>query len=580
MLSNHRFAVRSAVVAGFMATSLCAQIGTIIGSFPTPSGVVPVGLGNDASGSLLMTGIGTGRTIVALSSTGVETSRFTPTNSDTPVDVTTDGVFLYVVDQSANTGGPDVDVYTLNGTYQRSFSVQPRFPEGIAYVAASSHLFIVNSGAAQVLEYDTQGALLNTFALQGSSNSGIAHNPVANEFWVLDRGGDLLRRYDATFTELSNFPGPVAGGFTVGRGLAFNNGALFCVATGSRIVLIYDTTGQSAASRTYGNGCPVEPVVYELFAPGTMDVANRSFQFTPNGTGGWSVTNCATNCFDNNIGPNRNMGDDQLDTNIALGFAFPMAGSINPPTTAIDISSNGFIYLRTGGSLAHGCCDANVGLFLNSPERISALWMDLDPSVGGGVHFNALPGKALITWMNVREWNTGSANTAQIQLFPSGAFIITYQAAANLNHTTMTGYSPGNSGRDPGSTDLSTAVPFNTGFGGPRLSLSTSRPSLNTNLVYQASSIPSTAVLAVVLLGSAQANTPLDPLGMTGCSLLTSADLAQAPLSLPAGTFSLLIPNQPALAGALLYNQAVIVAAGTNPFGAVTSNGIELTIGF
>ncbi len=575
--------VHSAAIAAislFTSAALHAQAGSVVGSFATPTGIVPSGLGPDASGNLILTGTGAARTIAFLTATGSLTGQFTPSNSNTPTGVTTDGIFLYVSDTSP-LSGPNIDVYSMAGVYQRSFTTPASVPNGIVFTPQSGHLFINDFTANVVWEYDTAGTQIGSFPVLGTLQMGLAHDPVTNQFWGYERGGDLIHQYDASFTELSNFPGPVAHGYSTGNGIAFINGALFLVAIASRQIVVFDTTGRLAGTHNYGSGCPLEPIVYELFPAGTIDLSNQSFLYSHNLTGGLTVTQCTSNCFDTNYGTNLALGDDQLATNKQLGFSFPIPGSPFGSSTSIDVSSNGFVYLVSGLTSNHGCCDANVSAFLSLAPRISALWMDLDPGVApGAVYFNAVPGKAIITWLNVFEINTRSANTCQIQLFPNGNFIIAYQTVANLNHITLSGYSSGNNAFDPGSRDLTATIPFSTGYGGVRLSLTTNRPAIGTTLNFQIHDAPANALLGAILLGSAQTSTPLDPLGMYGCTLLTSADLASATVALPAGTFSLPIPNNPVLAGGILYSQGAIAAFGINPFGVALTNGVELDLGF
>ncbi len=561
-----------------IAAAAQAQVGSVIGTFSTPSGLIPAGLGADINGNLLMTGTGANRAVVFLDSTGVMLSSWVPSNSATPTGVTTDGTDIYVADQSPSTG-PNIDVYSRTGTYLRSFPVVT-FCEGVVYSAVNAHLYVTQINTGAVTEYDTLGNLIGNYTMgAGTAYGGISHDPISNTFWLMDRSSDLLRQCDPTFTELQNFAGPVANSFGIGRGCAIQGSALYVVSVSSRAVIMFDTTGNAAAARAYGAGCPREPVVYEIYPANTMDVSNRNFRFTPNGLGGWSVTNCTTNCWESNLGANLNLTDDVISPNHALGFAFPLLGSPNGSSAAIDISSNGFIYLRTGVSVDHQCCDGDLTKFLANPERISALWMDLDPSVGGSVNFIALPGKAVVTYNNIKEYGTSSANSCQIQLFPSGEFLLTYQTVANLSHTVLAGYSPGNFSLDPGPTDLSVAVPFSTGYGGTRLQLSSNRPLLNANLTFRVTRIPANALLGAVIMGLAQTNTPLDVIGMQGCSLLCSGDLANAGLALPGGTFTIGIPNNVGLLGGILFNQGVIAAAGVNSLGVATSNGLELRIG-
>ncbi|MDA0933513.1 MAG: sulfatase-like hydrolase/transferase [Planctomycetota bacterium] len=87
--------------------------------------------------------------------------------------------------------------------------------------------------------------------------------------------------------------------------------------------------------------------------------------------------------------------------------------------------------------------------------------------------------------------------------------------------------------------------------------------------------------MAVGLLGFSTAsfggiNLPasLDALGMTGCSLLVAADIPFPLLADPRGEalWPVPIPAAPSLHGQVFHQQAVVLDAGANPFGAVLSN--------
>lgn len=73
---------------------------------------------------------------------------------------------------------------------------------------------------------------------------------------------------------------------------------------------------------------------------------------------------------------------------------------------------------------------------------------------------------------------------------------------------------------------------------------------------------------------------PLDFLGMTGCVLYARADVT-VPLANPSGTATWLlsIPDEPALVGAVFYNQAFVQDPAANAFGLTVSNGSAGTVG-
>ncbi|MCA8943678.1 MAG: S8 family serine peptidase, partial [Planctomycetes bacterium] len=108
-------------------------------------------------------------------------------------------------------------------------------------------------------------------------------------------------------------------------------------------------------------------------------------------------------CFENEVGSNLNLGDDELAVNVALGFTFPYPGG---STTAIDICSNGFFYLQTGSSTDERWDNIRGSNFTSDPASIAPIWKDLDPSSSGGVYFNSFGDHAVITWLEVQPFNS------------------------------------------------------------------------------------------------------------------------------------------------------------------------------
>ncbi|MFO1052454.1 MAG: hypothetical protein U1F36_09585 [Planctomycetota bacterium] len=585
MFSSTHKALAGATLSLLLSAALHAQAGSVIGSFPTPSGIVPSGLGPDGSGNLIITGTGTGKTIAFMTATGSVTGQFTPANSNTPTGVATDGIFLYVSDSSP-LSGPNIDVYSMAGVYQRSFTVPATIPNGIVYTPQTGHLFINDFAGNVVWEYDTAGVQIGSFPLLGTLQMGLAHDPVHNEFWGYERGGDLIHQYDASFTELSNFPGPVSHGFSTGNGIALIGGSLFLVAIASRQVVIFDTTGNSAAVVSYGRGCPTQGVFYELWPTGTGDMAGRSIRFTAQGTTGWLATSGGT--FETNLGTNLALGDDTILRSQALGFSFPLPSSPIGSTTAIDICSNGWVGPNPVAIPDTGFYTQCSGAELVKYERIALYWNDLNPATagtGGGVFFNTLtnPTRAVITWNAVPTFGQNDSNTCQLQLYANGDMVMIWQSGCVVGtgqSAALAGYSPGHNAPDPGSIDLSATIPHLFGPYGIPLDLSASRPILGQPVNYVVSHVPAGAAMGVLLFGGSQVNVPLDLLNMPGCTLLCSGDFGNAPFSTVSGQLSLNIPSAPGLAGFTMTNQAVVVAAGVNPFGVIVSNGVALTLGF
>ena len=338
-----------------------------------------------------------------------------------------------------------------------------------------------------------------------------------------------------------------------------------------------------AGSSTYGQGCPKASTTYELFGGSTFDMSGGSLLFQNLG-GRYLVTTCATNCWDPAFVNNLGLGDDALALNQQLGFTFPFFGGGS--TTAIDVCSNCFVWMNTGSS-ASADYSPTAAELLSNPPRLCPVWMDLNPLAGGGVYFDTTPSKAMVTWDNCFAFGTTSPNSIQLQLFPSGDFIVAWQQVINnatLSADAICGFSQGNGASDPGPIDFSTAVPFTTGSGGTPVALAAqagSRPQLGGTFVMEASNLPAGTLLGMTNVGFINPNIPLDFLGMDGCTLLTDIQgVFPMTLSLPGGMTSFGIPNVPAFAGGQMNAQAIVVNPSFNPFGVAASNGVRMVFGF
>jgi hypothetical protein len=148
----------------------------------------------------------------------------------------------------------------------------------------------------------------------------------------------------------------------------------------------------------------------------------------------------AAQCYEQNIGVlcpfstgQAGYGDDELFDLQPLNFSFPMGGLATSYTHA-HVCTNGVIYL-TNGSATNGSTYAYqpTTYFLGAAgqdPRIAPFWIDLEsaPQFNGGVYINnTLPGRCVVTWLNVVEWQTqGPTFTIQAQLFANGDVFFFY----------------------------------------------------------------------------------------------------------------------------------------------------------
>lgn len=278
---------------------------------------------------------------------------------------------------------------------------------------------------------------------------------------------------------------------------------------------------QQATFSTYGVGCnDATQSFYELFNGGAFDLSGTST--APNG---WTMVSTGTGyvvlpligSWHQQAGVNLGLTDDSVSALLPLGFTFPFPGGT---ATGIVVSSNGFIYLGATGS--NGCCSgSNVGL-LTGPPRIAPLWMDLNPSAGGTITFDASPATqmAWVTYTNVPEFGNAVASTFQIALWSSGQVDVLFQACMNATHLALTGWSRGTNARDPGSIDLSASIPFVTSTDTLPLRLgSAQRPITGTTMTLATTDIPAGSPLGSLLAGLTQVfpGQSLAALGMPGC---------------------------------------------------------------
>jgi hypothetical protein len=332
----------------------------------------------------------------------------------------------------------------------------------------------------------------------------------------------------------------------------------------------------------FGRGCPQPAVAYELFDwQNLIDLSNTAIDFVGNATAGY-VAIPTTGFFTgySNVVP---AGDDTVSGPYTLPFTFTFPGG---STNQIDISSNGFLWLSTG-NWDPRCCYGDPTTFLNDGPSIAALWQDLNPNNGGNVYFDVDPNgtEVHITWANVPEYYNTGANTAQITLRSDGSFRLSWQNVANVSHDCLVGFSQGNGALDPGSIDFSAALPFTMSAGGAPLALDPqfgSRPQIGGTFTMEIGSYPASSLFGVMALGLIQHLTGIDltGLGMPGCRQHVSLDATQfVPLLQNPAPFAMTLPNNTAFLGLELQAQALTLSPGVNALGVVSSNGLTLRVG-
>ncbi|KAA9132723.1 hypothetical protein F3N42_05785 [Marinihelvus fidelis] len=139
------------------------------------------------------------------------------------------------------------------------------------------------------------------------------------------------------------------------------------------------------------------------------------------------------------------LGDDDA-VELPLGFSFPFNGS-----------SYSSVWVNSNGNLTFGSADTwfleSVADLLNLQPRISPLWDDLSPNVGGSVSAEVGTDEITVIFDDVPEFASTSSNTFMVTLRADGSYTIEYGLVEALDG--LAGVSEGGGAADPGETDLS-----------------------------------------------------------------------------------------------------------------------------
>ncbi len=340
-------------------------------------------------------------------------------------------------------------------------------------------------------------------------------------------------------------------------------------------------TACRANAKNYGTGCVRSfGSFYETFPNGTFDLSNTSFQMVPTGTGYLVLP--GTNAWFTPTSSGLPLTDDSVSSPLSLGFALNYPGG---STNDVYVSSNGFVWAQSNA--ANGCCTGTPATFLADGARWAPMWGDMNPAVGGSVHFDTDPanGAAYVTFLAVPEYGApANTNTFQVAFFSSGIVEIRYQSCMQANRVVLTGWTPGGGAQDPGSIDLSASLPVVTGADVRPLALAAvGVPSFGATISLDTTNIPAGATFGATLMGLVEFNPGLDlsAFGMAGCSQYTDGSstlLFVAPSGSVSQPFS--VPANPAFFGFSITAQSAVFAPGTTALGAIASNGVRLTLGY
>ena len=168
--------------------------------------------------------------------------------------------------------------------------------------------------------------------------------------------------------------------------------------------------------------------------------------------------------------------DDTRRMDVPFGFPFYTGNE-----RAAFVNSDGNITFGEGDNAS---ADRNVGRLLAGSPRVALFFADLDPSTGGGVFVNAAADQYVVTWCNVRGFDSTDTTTAQVALLPDGTIEMKYAAAISLT-SAIVGLSPGSTSSFR-AVDLSAQGPTTGGTGavGERFSSSSDLDAVATTQAF------------------------------------------------------------------------------------------------
>jgi len=152
-----------------------------------------------------------------------------------------------------------------------------------------------------------------------------------------------------------------------------------------------------------------------------FDLANTSFRLAPNSSSAYTITHQSAS-VNQDLGTKLTLTDDDTrEIAFAGAFRFPYFGTTY---SSVFINSDGNLTFTEGDTAS---TDRDLSRFNEGPPRIAPFFADLDPSAGqGGVYYNQLPDRFLITWNRIREFEGTKESTFQVGLFPDGSFEFTF----------------------------------------------------------------------------------------------------------------------------------------------------------
>ncbi len=369
-------------------------------------------------------------------------------------------------------------------------------------------------------------------------------------------------------------------------------------------------TCRSAANVEYGAGCYASSDSrYQWFtdAPAAgAALTGQSLQFLASGSDyvalwgvGTYIAPTAAATVLTGFVPNN---DDGVLT-VNLGSPLPIPGGT---TSTLVVHSNGNVWF--GDNLA-SLTDDFVPLPADLLDAANGgFWSWHDFNIGeagsGQIKFEEIGSLSLVTWDDVENYPTGTANrsTVQFQLDRSSGNVtivwvnVDTNSASIFGDATLIGYSPGGASQDLGSQSFAAISPTTTSINLAPLSLRAgpapiSTAAAGTNVVYTTDAMrefaPGSGAFLGILIFSTGSLPGVDLgfLGAPGCAANVAALDVIVPMVGATATQTVTFPLPAGLpAGIRVFAQAANLVTpnslpnGQNAFGLLTSNGVATIV--
>ncbi|MCA8966076.1 MAG: hypothetical protein KDC48_14415, partial [Planctomycetes bacterium] len=347
-----------------------------------------------------------------------------------------------------------------------------------------------------------------------------------------------------------------------------------------------------AQHESYGSGCVASyRSFYELFTTTpAFDLSNTAITGLFSGNGYLMLPGTTAFVPPTIAATNLQLVDDG-EGSVSLSSPLSYPGGT---TSTLFVCSNGFVSIGSNGT----SYQPSAGGMLSRVSASWNVWHDFICNASNNVLFEEAGGVAYFTWDAVLS-NHGLAagstpSTFQMQFeLTTGNFHIVFQNMDNVSVSGyqggdgyLVGFSPSGASADPGSVDLTTAIPatFVLDSADMRpLSLSAAaRPVLGTTANLVVADIPAGTPFGAVLLGFVgyDPGQPLAGIGMPDCFRYTDGSatvLFVAPAATATVPFA--VPSGAVWLGYQVYCQGVSYSPPLTPLGAIASNGIQLDLG-